>query len=104
MPQSIQNITPEYYQDKYDDLLIKMAQKEVMKERFLLGEGLDKDKFLHTSLMQEKVCVDSCSMHEYLWKKIKGELKEECPPKKEGFHLVYKIYEESYCNIVQQTV
>ena len=96
MPQSINYIDPNYYQEKYDKDLIDMAHKENLWSRFMLGEKMNIDKFLHTSLMQEKVCVDSCSMYDYLWNAIKGELKEDCPKRHEGFFKVQQVYEQVF--------
>lgn len=93
MPQSIQTLNPEHYQDKYEKRLIHMAHKENLWERFMLGEKMDKDKFLHTFLMGEKVCPTSCEMSDYIWDKIEGNLKD-CNLKKSGLHKIIKIYQE----------
>ena len=94
MPQSINKVDPQYYQKKYDDLLIKQADAENLYQRFMLGEPLNTHKFLHTALMHEKVCVNSCAMLDYIWDVIEGKLEDKCPPKKDGLYKTYKIYEQ----------
>lgn len=107
MPQSVQTLNPEHYQHKYENRLIQMAHKENLWERFMLGEKMDKDKFIHTFLMGEKVCPTSCEMKDYIWDKIEGKLKDKCPPKKEGFYTAKTVYEKIYekeesCDIIEE--
>lgn len=109
MPQSLQTINPQYYQEKYENKLINLAHKENLWDRFMLGEKMDKDMFLHTFLMGNKVCPSSCEMKDYIWDKIEGKLKDKCPPKKEGFYKVKKIYTQMYdvkeeCDIIEECI
>lgn len=107
MAQSLQTITPEKYRKSYEKVLLNQAKKENLNKRFLLGEGLDKDKFLHASMMYDVLCLDSCDMYNYVWQKIKGELKENCPKTYTGFYKVQKIYTEvkkqpKTCDVIEE--
>lgn len=75
MPQSVQTISPEYYQEKYEKRLLNLANKENLWERFMLGEKMDKDLFLHTFFMIDKVCPINCEVYNFIWDKIEGNLK-----------------------------
>lgn len=109
MPQSLQTINPQYYQEKYENRLINLAHKENLWERFMLGEKMDKDMFLHTFLMGDKVCPSSCEMKDYIWDKIEGKLKDKCPPKKSGIYQAIQVYEkvikkEDGCSVIEECV
>lgn len=109
MAQSLQTVNPEYYQHKYETKLLKLAQKENLWQRFMLGEKMDTDVFLHTSIMLDKVYPINCEVKDYIWDKIEGKLQDKCPPKKQGFYVAKKMYEQVYeqpksCDIIEQCV
>jgi len=107
MPQSLQNITPQSLQKDIEKNLLKLANKENLWQRFMLGDKIDENKFLFYSLMYKKLCPKNCTLYDYLWDKIKGKLKDKCPEPKEGFYTVKKIYTQEFqkeesCDIIDE--
>jgi len=96
MPQSLQNITPQSLQKDIESNLLRLANKENLWQRFMLGDKIDENKFLFYSLMFKKFCPKNCTLYDYLWDKIKGKLKDKCPEPKEGFYTVKKVYSQVY--------
>jgi hypothetical protein len=54
------------------DLLID-ADNQYLKEHFLVGNGLDKEKLKHNLLMKYVLCTSNCEIIEEIYKQIKGE-------------------------------
>lgn len=58
--------------NKINKELLFMADSQYLKEHFLVGNKLDKEKLKYTLLMQYVLCTDNCEIIEEIYKQIKG--------------------------------
>lgn len=73
MPQSLDIVNLESYQDKYTQKLLTFAEKANLYKRFMVGSKQDKLEDLHTILLQKKLCPENCEVMDFIISKIKGE-------------------------------
>lgn len=53
-------------------ILLDLADEQYLKEHFLVGKELNKDKLKYNLLMKYVLCTSNCDVIEYIWKQIKG--------------------------------
>lgn len=103
---NIKYISRERYLEKSEDMLLSLSDAYFNKKRFLLGEGVDKDKMIFYLQMNKSLCIKSCEIKDFIQDKINGKL-QECGAKAEKFlglsdclraidtHLISKICNQS---------
>lgn len=74
MPQAIEVVDIESYQDKFENKLLDFAHKYQMKHRFELGEEIPVGEMKHTLVFSNLLCNLNCEMIDYIWDKIDGKL------------------------------
>lgn len=79
------------YLDKSLEMLLSLSDAYFYKNKFLLGEGADKDKVLFYMQMSNSLCTDNCEMIKFIEDKIKGEVKKSCKTSKEVKYCEPKI-------------
>ncbi len=70
MSHSINRLRRQDYAHKYEMKLLDFAEREVMFDRFMLGERMNKTEALHTIIMAEVFCVNDCATENAINKKI----------------------------------
>lgn len=75
---NIINLDRENYLKKSENMLLSLSDKYFFKKRFLLGEGLDRNKVIFYMQMNESLYTTNCEMIKFIDNKIKGKLKKEC--------------------------
>lgn len=76
MSYALNQLRREDFASKYERKLLEYADREVMFERFMLGEKMDKTEALHTIIMAELFCTGDCEVENAIYKKINPELTE----------------------------
>lgn len=75
--QSIKSTDIERYGEEACQQLASMADSYFHKKKFLLGEGVNRDKMRHYRRIEKIMCSDTCEITTYVKKKIAGQL-EDC--------------------------
>lgn len=89
----IKNI--ESYQEDNLKKILRYSRDYTLNNSFLVGEGMDYDRMVHTKLLNKILCTNNCELKDYIWDKINGKLKEKCK-KTEPLSKVLKKYEEEF--------
>lgn len=72
--QSILEISRERYLQEAEERLLQMSDAYFFKKKFLLGDGVDRDKLNHTMQNHRFLCTDNCEMIKFIKDKIEGNL------------------------------
>lgn len=72
--QSILELNRERYLEDAERQLLVMSDAYFLKEKFLLGEGVDRDKMTFALQAQSYLCTDECEMLQFIADKIEGKL------------------------------
>lgn len=72
--QSILEINKGNLLQDYEEKLLHYADAFFVKEKFLVGEGVDLDRIQHTMNFHDLLCTDNCEMSGYIQAKIEGEV------------------------------
>lgn len=59
--------------NKVNSALLIDADNQYLKEHFLVGNKLNKEKLKHNLLMKYVLCTSNCEIIEEIYKQIKGE-------------------------------
>lgn len=72
--QSILEINKDSLFAEYEDQLLYYADAKYTQEKFLVGEGIEKDRLNHILNFHRLFNTESCEMVEYINRKIEGEV------------------------------
>jgi len=75
--QSILELDQERYRQEAEKSLLQMSDAYFFKKKFLLGEGVDRDRLNHTIQSHRYLCIDNCEMTNFIADKIAGRLETE---------------------------
>lgn len=74
--QSLNTITRERYRQEAEESLLRMSDAYFYKKKFMLGEGVDRDKLNFTMQNHRFLCTEDCKMINLIQDKIEGKLQE----------------------------
>lgn len=74
--QSINTITRERYQQEAEESLLRMSDLYYYKSKFLIGEGVDRDRLNFTMQNHRYLCTEECKMINLIQDKIEGKLED----------------------------
>ena len=95
----------ENYQEEFDEKLLKLGDNYTLKRRFMIGEGVDYERMMHTKTFYKLLCTDNCELIDWIDKKIKGKLKD-CKvkiKKRPTISDLFKLYQQKIkaCSITK---
>ena len=95
--QTILNKNQENYAVEFDSKLLKYSKDLYLKEHFLVGKGVDRDKLVHALLLNTAMKATTCTMVDFIKNKISGKL--DLPIKKYSSNIIleYIDYTKSSC-------
>src|SRR3990170_6811230 len=76
--ESLRTVTRERYLQEAEESLLIMSDAYFYKKKFLLGEGVDRDKLNFTMQNHRFLCTEDCKMINLIQDKIEGKLEEVC--------------------------
>jgi hypothetical protein len=103
--QSINIITRERYLQESEDSLIRMSDAYYYKNKFLVGEGIDRDKLNFTMQNNRYLCTEDCRVTNLIQDKIEGKIEDisKKPSKKQRVSEILKLVnqhlKENNCEI-----
>lgn len=66
------------YLEKSEQMLLNFSDAYFNKKRFMLGNGVDKDKLIFYMQINDSLCTENCEMIKFINDKISGKLRDEC--------------------------
>lgn len=73
---NIDYTTRQNYLEKSEDMLLLQSDAYFNKKRFLLGNGVNKDKMIFYLQMNKSLCTKNCEMIDFIQDKIDGKLQD----------------------------
>ena len=71
---SILTLNKNTYIDKNEKRILKMSDAYFYDKHFLLGEGVDRDEMIFSTIMSSFLCESNCELNELIRDKISGKL------------------------------
>lgn len=80
------------YVQKNEQRLLKLSDARFFSEHFLLGEGVDRDEMIFSTIMSSFLCESNCELNKLINDKIAGKL--EPRRKKKNPIIIHKSGED----------
>lgn len=71
---SIKTLTKQTYIDKNEQRLLKLSDARYYSEHFLLGQGVNRDEMVFSTIMSSFLCESNCELNNLIKDKIAGKL------------------------------
>ena len=71
---NILTLTKQTYIEKNEQRLLRLSDARYFSEHFLLGEGVNRDEMIFSTIMSSFLCESNCELNNLIKDKIAGKL------------------------------